>query len=110
MGERFRSHASATWCGFGAATDLAVEAAIAGTGIIQLFEEWATPHLASGALEPILEPWWPRFSDPFLYYSGRRLPPAPLRASVDFIESDGALGTEPFTLGGTRPPSGATGP
>ncbi len=71
----------------GGATDLAVEAAIAGTGIICLFEDWLRPHLASGVLEPVLEPWWPRFSGPFLYYPGRRLLPAPLRAFVDFIKS-----------------------
>jgi DNA-binding transcriptional LysR family regulator len=71
----------------GGATDLAVDAAIAGTGIICLFEDWLRPHLDSGALEPILEPWWPRFSGPFLYYPGRRLVPAPLRAFVDFIKA-----------------------
>ena len=71
----------------GAATDLAVEAAIAGTGIVYLFEDWLRQHLDSGALEPVLEPWWQRFSGPFLYYPGRRLLPAPLRAFVDFIKS-----------------------
>jgi DNA-binding transcriptional LysR family regulator len=71
----------------GGATDLAVDAAIAGTGIICLFEDWLRPHLDSGVLEPILEPWWPRFSGPFLYYPGRRLVPAPLRAFVDFIKA-----------------------
>jgi DNA-binding transcriptional LysR family regulator len=73
----------------GAATDLVVEAAIAGTGILNLFEDWLRPHLDSGALEPVLEPWWQRFSGPFLYYPGRRLLPAPLRAFVDFIKSVG---------------------
>lgn len=71
----------------GAATDLAVEAAIAGTGVICLFEDWLRPHLDGGALEPVLEPWWPRFSGPFLYYPGRRLVPAPLRAFVDFVKA-----------------------
>jgi DNA-binding transcriptional LysR family regulator len=71
----------------GAATDLAVEAAIAGTGIVHLFEDWLRPHLDSGVLEPILEPWWQRFPGPFLYYPGRRLVPAPLRAFVDFIKA-----------------------
>jgi len=75
---------------FGAATDLAVDAAIAGTGIIYLFEDWLQPEFANGRLEPILEPWWPRFSGPFLYYSGRQLLPAPLRAFVDFIKSSAA--------------------
>jgi DNA-binding transcriptional LysR family regulator len=73
----------------GTATDLAVEAAIAGTGIISLFEAWLRPYLDSGALEPVLEPWWQSFSGPFLYYPGRRLLPAPLRAFVDFIKSAG---------------------
>jgi DNA-binding transcriptional LysR family regulator len=73
----------------GAATDLAVEAAIAGTGIIYLFEDWLRPHLDSATLEPVLERWWQPFSGPFLYYPGRRLVPAPLRAFVDFIKSSG---------------------
>jgi DNA-binding transcriptional LysR family regulator len=71
----------------GGATDLGVDVAIAGTGIIYLFEDWLRPHLDSGALEPVLKPWWPRFSGPFLYYPGRRLVPAPLRAFVDFIKA-----------------------
>jgi DNA-binding transcriptional LysR family regulator len=71
----------------GAATDLAVEAAIAGVGIIQLFEDWLRPHLDNGELEPVLESWWQPFPGPFLYYSGRRLVPAPLRAFIEFIKS-----------------------
>ncbi|MGO6940731.1 LysR family transcriptional regulator [Rhizobium johnstonii] len=71
----------------GGATDLAVDAAISGTGIVCLFEDWLRPHLDSGALEPILEPWWQRFSGPFLYYPGRRLVPAPLRAFIDFVKA-----------------------
>jgi len=69
----------------GTATDLAVDAALAGVGVICLFDDWLRPHFDSGALEPVLEPWWQRFSGPFLYYSGRRLVPAPLRAFIDFI-------------------------
>jgi DNA-binding transcriptional LysR family regulator len=69
------------------ATDLAVEAAIAGSGIVYHFEDWLRPHLDSGKLEPVLEPWWPRFAGPFLYYPGRRLVPAPLRVFVDFVKS-----------------------
>ncbi len=70
----------------GGGTDLAVDTAMAGTGIVFLFEDWLRPHFESGALEPVLEPWWQRFSGPFLYYPGRRLVPAPLRAFVDFIK------------------------
>jgi len=71
----------------GSAVDLLVETAKAGTGLLYLFEEWLRPELDSGALEPVLEAWWPRFSGPFLYYPGRRLPPAPLRAFIDFVRA-----------------------
>jgi DNA-binding transcriptional LysR family regulator len=71
----------------GGAADLAVDAAIAGLGIVALFEEWLRPHLDSGALEPVLASWWQSFSGPFLYYPGRRHLPAPLRAFVDFIRT-----------------------
>ncbi|MDR3466378.1 MAG: LysR family transcriptional regulator [Xanthobacteraceae bacterium] len=71
----------------GGAADLLVDTAIAGTGIVTLFEDWLRPHFDSGALEPVLETWWPSFDGPYLYYPGRRLVPAPLRAFVDFIKA-----------------------
>lgn len=71
----------------GAAVDLAIGAAVAGLGIIHLFEEWLQPLLESGALQPVLEPWWQSFPGPFLYYPGRRHLPSALRAFVDFIKS-----------------------
>ncbi|KAB0680220.1 LysR family transcriptional regulator [Aureimonas leprariae] len=71
----------------GGGADLMVDAALAGSGIVCLFEDWLRPHLAAGALEPVLQAWWPSFSGPFLYYPGRRLLPAPLRAFVDFVRS-----------------------
>ena len=71
----------------GGAVDLAVQAAVDGLGVIYLFEDWLRPHFESGALEPVLEPWWESFSGPFLYYSGRRYLPSPLRAFVDFVKA-----------------------
>ena len=71
----------------GGAVDLKVDAAVAGLGIVYLFEDWLHPYVERGLLEPVLEPWWPRFSGPYLYYPGRRLVPAPLRAFVDFIRA-----------------------
>ena len=71
----------------GAGADLAVDAAVAGLGVIQMFEDWLAPLIADGRLEPVLLPWWQSFSGPFLYYPGRRHLPAPLRAFVDFIKS-----------------------
>jgi len=67
------------------AADLLVDVALAGGGIIHLFEDWLAPSLANGTLEPVLPDWWQSFSGPFLYYSGRRLVPPPLRAFVDYI-------------------------
>ncbi|KWN18087.1 LysR family transcriptional regulator [Burkholderia territorii] len=72
----------------GGAVDLVVDAARAGLGIVHLYEDWLRPHLASGALEPVLDGWWRPFSGPYLYYPGRRFVPAPLRAFVDFIKAD----------------------
>ncbi|HZP79189.1 MAG TPA: LysR family transcriptional regulator [Pseudolabrys sp.] len=71
----------------GEGLDLSLAAAIAGIGIMSSFEDVLRPHLDAGTLEPVLEPWWQSFSGPFLYYPGRRLVPAPLRAFIDFIKS-----------------------
>ncbi|MEX0563573.1 DNA-binding transcriptional LysR family regulator [Raoultella ornithinolytica] len=75
----------------GSAVDLAVDSAIAGTGVIYLFEEWLQPAIASGQLEPILQPWWLSFSGPYLYYNDRRLIPVPLQAFIDFVRERNAL-------------------
>ncbi|WP_312885042.1 LysR family transcriptional regulator [Candidatus Sodalis endolongispinus] len=72
----------------GTATELGVASSVAGLGVIYLFEGWLRPYLDSGELEPVLEPWWRTFSGPYLYYSGRRLVPPPLRAFIDFIRAE----------------------
>ena len=69
----------------GGAADLLVDMAIAGSGVICLFEDWLRPALDCGALEAVLEPWWQSFSGPFLYYSDRHLVPPALRAFLDHI-------------------------
>jgi DNA-binding transcriptional LysR family regulator len=70
----------------GSSADLLIDCALGGLGIITLFEDWIAPHLESGALEPLLQPWWQSVSGPFLYYPGRRHLPMPLRAFVDFVK------------------------
>lgn len=69
------------------AADLIVDMAASGVGIVHLFEQWLAPRLADGGLEPVLSDWWQPFPGPFLYYSGRRLLPPPLRAFVDWVRS-----------------------
>ena len=71
----------------GSACDLLIDAALAGLGIVCLFEDWLAPSLRSGALEVVLEDWTAPFPGPMLYYSGRRQLPPPLRAFVDFTRS-----------------------
>jgi DNA-binding transcriptional LysR family regulator len=73
----------------GAAFDLSISSAIAGLGIVHIYEDMVLAHFASGALEPLLEDWVQAFSGPFLYYPGRRHLPAPLRAFVDFVKERG---------------------
>lgn len=70
------------------AADLAIDTAAAGGGVIFLFEDWLKPLIDSGMLEPVLVDWHQPFSGPFLYYSGRRLTPPPLRAFVDYVRAN----------------------
>ena len=70
----------------GAAADVLISAAVAGLGVVHFFEDRLRPAIDEGVLVPLLEPWWQAFSGPFLYFPGRRLMPAPLRAFVDFIK------------------------
>ena len=72
----------------GACIELELAAAVAGLGLILSFEEHLAEAIAEGALTPVLEDWSQAFSGPFLYYPSRRHMPAPLRAFVDFIQSD----------------------
>jgi DNA-binding transcriptional LysR family regulator len=69
------------------AIDLELSAAIDGLGIIYSFDAWLAPAFASGALQPLLQDWWQRFSGPLLYYPSRRHMPAPLRAFVDYLKN-----------------------
>lgn len=70
------------------AIDLAVAAAVEGSGIVHLFEDWLSPMIDSGALQPVLEQWWQGFSGPFLYYHGRDHVPAPLQAFIGYVQSN----------------------
>ncbi len=69
------------------ASELAISAAIAGLGIVTIFEDWLRPALNDGRLVPVLEAWWPSFEGPYLYYSSRQHLPPPLRAFVDFVKA-----------------------
>jgi len=71
--------------------ELAIRMAIAGKGVIHLFEELLGPHIEGGALEPVLRSWWRPFVGAFLFYPDRSHLSAPLRAFIDFVKSRGVL-------------------
>lgn len=71
----------------GGGIELAIQAAIAGSGILHLFEQWLQPQFDTCALEPILRPWWQPFQGPYLYYPNRTLTPPALRAFIEFVKT-----------------------
>jgi DNA-binding transcriptional LysR family regulator len=65
--------------------DLIIRAAIDGVGLAFMAEENAAPHLASGALERVLEDWCPPYPGFFLYYPSQRQLPAALSALIETL-------------------------
>ncbi len=63
-------------------------AVVAGLGIAAGFEGFWRDLLDRGDVVEILADWSTPFPGPFLYFSGRRLLPAPLRAFVDFLRAE----------------------
>ncbi len=66
-------------------TALMIRAALDGAGLAFVFEELVVKHLARGTLERVLEDWCPIAPRFYLYYSGRRQVPAPLRAFIGIV-------------------------
>src|SRR4051812_5329388 len=64
---------------------LVIRAAIDGVGLAFLGEDLAAPHLASGALLRVLEPWCQPYPGFFLYYPSRRQQPAALAALIHVL-------------------------
>ncbi|MBT9372541.1 LysR substrate-binding domain-containing protein [Rhizobium sp. CSW-27] len=69
-------------------SDLEVELACRGLGIVFSFEDFLRPALARGDLVSVLQDWSPSFSGPFLYYNSRHHMPSPLRAFVEFLRAE----------------------
>lgn len=64
---------------------LVIAAAIDGVGLAFLGEDLAAPHLASGALLRVLEPWCQPYPGFFLYYPSRRQQPPALAALINVL-------------------------
>ncbi len=58
------------------------QAALNGVGLVFTVEQFAAPHLASGALVRVLEDWCQPFPGFFLYYPSRHHQPAALTALI----------------------------
>lgn len=65
--------------------DLVVQAALDGAGLAWVGEDRVIEHLASGALERVLEEWCPPLPGLFLYYPSRRQHPAALTALIETL-------------------------
>src|SRR5690606_29188517 len=64
---------------------LMVQAALDGLGLIHVLEDPIAAHLASGALQPVLESWAADFPGFYLYYPHRTQMAPKLRVFVDFL-------------------------
>ncbi|WP_267549630.1 LysR family transcriptional regulator [Rhizobium rhizogenes] len=70
--------------------DIMLDAAVNGSGLAFVFEDYALPALEDGRLIRVLEDWCPYYPGFFLYYPSRRQLPTALRAFVDFVKNDAA--------------------
>ncbi|YBV96142.1 LysR family transcriptional regulator [Phyllobacteriaceae bacterium JZ32] len=64
-----------------------LQAALASQGIAHIFEEYARPHLESGALVEVLTEWSPRLPSWYLYYPSRRHSSAAMQAFLQHIRN-----------------------
>jgi DNA-binding transcriptional LysR family regulator len=67
--------------------ETAIRAALDGLGIVYLVDPLVEPYLGSGQLVRVLENWSPCMEGAYLYYHGRRQPPAALRAFIDMVRA-----------------------
>jgi DNA-binding transcriptional LysR family regulator len=65
--------------------DLVVRAVLDGIGVGYTIESYVTPHIAAGDLVPLLTDWSPGHHSYYLYYSGRRQLPVPLKVFIAFL-------------------------
>lgn len=83
-------------------------AAIAGIGLAHLIEDIAKPHLARGALVPVLEPYWLTFPGFYFYYPRREHLPVKMRLFLEFLRE--RLGAARGSRAPLEPQKARTGP
>jgi DNA-binding transcriptional LysR family regulator len=67
--------------------ETAIQAALDGLGIAYTLDALVEPFLRNGQLVRVLEGWSPPIEGVYLYYQGRRQPPAALRAFMDMVRA-----------------------
>lgn len=70
-------------------SNMLLSAALEGCGIACLTEDQALGHIAAGRLTRLFEGQSPQLPANYLYYSGRRHVPAPLRVLIDALRVGG---------------------
>jgi DNA-binding transcriptional LysR family regulator len=65
--------------------DLVMRAVLDGVGIGYTIESYVAAHLAAGRLVPLLLDWSPGHHSYYLYYTGRRQLPVPLKVFTSFL-------------------------
>lgn len=59
-------------------------------GLAYVYAQYAEPGLGTGRLVSVLGDWLPTPARFYLYYPSHRLPPAGLRAFIEFAREEGA--------------------
>lgn len=67
--------------------DLMVGAVLDGIGIGYTIESYVANHIADGRVIPLLTDWSPEHHSYYLYYSGRRQLPIPLKVFIAFLRA-----------------------
>jgi DNA-binding transcriptional LysR family regulator len=67
--------------------ETAIQAALDGLGIAYTLDALVETFLRNGQLVRVLEGWSPPIEGAYLYYQGRRQPPAALRAFIDMVRA-----------------------
>jgi DNA-binding transcriptional LysR family regulator len=67
--------------------DFGLQAAVDGLGIAFASEQLIAPHVATGRLVPLLEPWSAPFPGYYLCYASQRQMALPLRAFIESVRS-----------------------
>lgn len=65
--------------------EMILQAALAGQGVANVYEESAQEHLASGRLVRVLSDWMPTFAGCYLYHPSRRQTPPALKALIEAL-------------------------